>query len=129
MKKKTVSFADNLLKKQTTNLKYSVIDYLSQRLISFYLYILSNIVLTELKYSLANIYHPNISYVLSSSTGRLIFRVLSAASHSYPEHQSSGGYSWGNNVLVRGSRSACRQSQGGYDMSHRQPLLQQDWAH
>ena len=63
---------------------------------------------------------PNISNVLSSLNGWTIFHLLSAASHVYPERQSSGGYSWGNNVLVWGSRSPCRQRKGGYDMSHRQ---------
>ena len=69
--------------------------------------------------SLANIYRPNISLVLSYLNGRLVFHLLSAASS---ERQSSGGYSWGNNVLVWGSRSTCSQSQSmsGYDMSPRQ---------
>lgn len=44
----------------------------------------------------------SISSVLSSSKSWRIFRVLSAASHAYSEHESSGGYSWGNNALAWG---------------------------
>lgn len=58
-----------------------------------------------------SVHLQSISSVLSSSKSRLIFRVLSAASHQCPERQSSGGYSWGNNALAWGSRAPCRQSE------------------
>lgn len=58
------------------------------------------------------------SCFLSAWNDRLVFHVLSAATHIYPERQSSGAYTWVNNVPAWGSRLTRGWAEGDGDTSH-----------